>query len=236
VLGTWFQKFSQFLDLLFPPRCVHCHAANSWLCQTCFKDIPFIVTEVCGRCGTPISVDVSLLCQQCLNNPLTYIDGVRVASYYEDNPIRSAIHALKYRNHKGLVTCLGEILAQAYRQQHLEADVVVPVPLHRSKLKERGYNQSELLAKEVCRLLKLPINTVTLQRFRKTKSQMTLGTGERHKNVAHAFLCNDKQLQNQRVLLIDDVCTTGSTLDFCAAALKESNVISVWGLTLAKAH
>ncbi len=215
---------------------MHCQAAGSWLCQTCFKEIPFIATKICGHCGTPASIEFSVSCQQCFNNPLAYIDGIRVAAYYEDNPIRSAIHALKYRDHKGLVVCLGEILAQTYRQYHLEADIVVPVPLHRSKLKERGYNQSELLAKAAGRLLELPINTVTLRRFRRTKSQMTLGVRERHKNVDHAFLCDDKQLQNHRVLLIDDVCTTGSTLDFCAAALKAGNVTSVWGLTLAKAH
>ncbi len=236
MLGTLIQKFSQSLDLLFPPRCVHCRAENSWLCQTCFENIPFITTAICQRCGTPMTTAPAASCKQCQNNPLQYIDGVRVASYFEDNPMRSAIHALKYRNHKAVANILGEILAKVYRQQHLVAEVIVPVPLHRARLKERGYNQSELLARQLGRLLNIPVNTVTLQRIRQTKSQMKLGADERHKNVADAFACNDKKLQNQRVLLIDDVCTTGSTLDFCAEALKKGGVASVWGITLAKAR
>jgi ComF family protein len=108
--------------------------------------------------------------------------------------------------------------------------------LHPSRFKERGYNQSELLAGQLGRLLDMPVNASTLQRVRNTKSQMQLGADERHKNVIDAFACKDKQMQNLRIILIDDVCTTGSTLDACAAALKESNVSSVWGLTLAKAR
>ena len=131
---------------------------------------------------------------------------------------------------------LSEILADAYHHYDLDADVLVPVPLHFSRVKERGYNQSELLANELGKLLGLPINNSTLQRIRKTKSQMRLGAEERHKNVIGAFACADKQLVNQKVLLIDDVCTTGSTLDACAAALKQAGVITVWGLTLAKAR
>ncbi len=236
MLDTLYQKFSQSLDLLLPPSCVHCKAANSWLCQTCFSKIPFITTAVCKRCGTPTPVDAPLLCRQCKNNPLQYIDGIRVASYFEDNPIRSAIHALKYRNHRAFTAVLGEILTNTYQQYCLAADVIVPVPLHKSRLRERGYNQSRLLAGQLGNLLGLPINTVTLQRIRKTESQMALGADERHKNVADAFACSDKQLQNQKILVVDDVCTTGSTLDFCAAALKESGATSVWGLTLAKAR
>ncbi len=236
MLSTLFQKFSQSLDLLFPPKCVHCDAANnSWLCSSCYNNIFFINSSVCNHCGTPIDDNKKNICKQCHNNPLQYIDGIRVASYFEDNPIRSAIHALKYRNRKVVATILGEILANTYQQYQLNAEVIVPVPLHRSRSKERGYNQSELVAKHLGRLLNKPLNVTSLQRIKKTTSQMTLGAVERHKNVAGAFSCIDNQLQDKKVLVIDDVCTTGSTLDFCAVALKESGATSVWGLTLAKA-
>lgn len=167
---------------------------------------------------------------------MRYIDGVRTTAYFEDNPIRSAIHDLKYNNHRAIAIILSEILADTYRRYNLHVEVLVPVPLHYSRIKERGYNQSELLANELGNILDLPVNNSTLQRIRKTKPQMTLGANERHKNVADAFVCNDKQLANQKILLIDDVCTTGSTLDACAAALKQAGVASVWGLTLAKAR
>ena len=235
MLGTLFEKFNQGLDLLLPPRCVHCQAANSWLCETCVSTIPFIVEPVCEQCGTPIPASTPAQCQQCQNHPLQHIDGVRTAALFEDNPIRSAIHALKYRNLKAVAPVLGNVLANAYHQYHLTADVIVPVPLHRSRHKERGYNQSQLLAKQLGRLLDLPVNTITLQRIRKTRSQMKLGAQERHKNVAQAFACKNEQVQNLHILLIDDVCTTGSTLDSCAASLKQSNAASVWGLTLARA-
>lgn len=231
-----FQKSAQsLLDLLFPPNCVVCKAPKQWLCQNCYDKIAFIVPPICQRCGTPVR-DPSSICGQCRHHPLQFMDGIRSASYFEDNPIRSAIHFLKYRNHKAVVMAPAKILAEAYQRFQLVADVIVPVPLHPARLRERGYNQSELLAGELSRLLGLLLNAKTLQRTRQTKSQMTLGSDERHRNVAGAFSCVDKDLTGQRILLIDDVCTTGSTLDSCAETLKQNGVASVWGLTLAKAR
>jgi len=192
-----------------------------------------ITPPVCQCCGTPIS---NSHCKECAHNPLHAIDGIRSASYFEDNPIRSAIHFLKYRDHKAVASILGQILADTYCSYQLQADVIVPVPLHLSRYKERGYNQCELLVKQLAVNLDLPINTTTLRRTRMTKSQMTLGISERHQNVKEAFACQDDRLAGRQVLLIDDVCTTGSTLDACAATLKVSGVTSVWGLTLARAR
>lgn len=233
---TLFQKSTQsLLDLLFPPHCVVCKAPKQWLCESCYNKIAFIVPPICPQCGTPISGRNSI-CEQCRHNPLHFMDGIRSASYFEDNPIRPAIHFLKYRNHQAVVTVLAKILAQAYQRYGLAADVIVPVPLHAVRLRERGYNQSELLAQCLSQELGLPLNVKSLQRTRQTKSQMTLGSNERHQNVAEAFGCTGVDLAGQKVLLIDDVCTTGSTLDSCAKALKQSGVASVWGLTLAKAR
>ena len=192
-----------------------------------------ITPPVCQRCGTPIS---GSQCKECAHNPLHAIDGIRSASYFEDNPIRSAIHFLKYRDHKAVASILGQILADTYYSYQLQADVILPVPLHSSRYKERGYNQCELLVKQLAVNLHLPIDTTALRRTRITKSQMTLGISERHQNVREAFACQNDRLVGMRVLLIDDVCTTGSTLDACAAALKVSGVTSVWGLTLARAR
>lgn len=231
-----FQKSTQFLlDLLFPPSCISCKTVNSWLCQNCLSRISFITTPVCKRCGTPFTGDAQV-CKQCKKNPLQDIDGIRSASYFENSPIRAAIHFLKYRNHKAVASVLATILADAYRSYQIAADIIVPVPLHSSRLTERGYNQSELLAKAVSNILRLSVNTITLQRVRQTKSQMTLGITERHQNMTDAFACRNLDLSGQKVLLIDDVCTTGSTLNACANALKKSGVASVWGLTLAKAE
>lgn len=232
---SWLQQSGQILlDLLLPPQCLHCGAPNSFLCADCLSKISFITEAVCHRCGTPAAGDST--CPQCRRHTLQYIDGIRSAAYFEDNPIRSAIHNLKYNNHRAVAQSLAKILAEAYRRHKLSVQVVVPVPLHRSRYKDRGYNQSELLAKQLGNLLNLPVNTTTLARTQKTAAQMSLGVQERRQNVAGAFSCINNQLANQNVLLIDDVCTTGSTLDACAAALKAGQAGSVWGLTLAKAQ
>ena len=234
MLDTLYKSSQALLDLFYPPRCIHCNKPEGWLCQACLQNIPFISPPICEQCGTPL--DLSFPCQECAHHPLQHIDGVRVGAFFEDNPIREAIHALKYRDQKVLALVLSEILSDTYRRYHLTVDVVVPVPLHRSRIKTRGYNQSELLARHLAMRLDLPVNMVTLRRTRKTESQMSLGADERQRNVADAFACCDKQLENRRILLIDDVCTTGSTLDACASALKASGAASVWGLTLAKAR
>lgn len=231
---AYLQKSGQVvLDLIYPPRCVNCASTEDWFCQDCLDQIVLIAPPVCQCCGTPMS---GPQCKECAHNPIDAIDGIRSAAYFEDNPIRSAIHFLKYRDHKVVASVLGQMLADTYGKYQLQADVIVPVPLHSSRYKERGYNQSELLVKALALNLDLPIDTITLQRIRITESQMTLGISERHQNVKQAFACRDDRLAGKRVLLIDDVCTTGSTLDACATALKASGVISVWGLTLARAR
>jgi ComF family protein len=233
---THIQKSSQsLLDLLFPPSCISCKAAGSWLCQNCLDQIALITSPLCERCGTPMTPNTSV-CRQCKNNPLQYIDGIRSAAQFEDNPIRPAIHFLKYRNHKAVASILAALLAEAYQRYQLAVDILMPVPLHAARFRERGYNQCELLARAMGQMLHKPVNTSALSRTRATKSQMTLGVHERHQNVAEAFACNPEDLSGQKVLLIDDVCTTGSTLDACADALKKSGVAAVWGLTLAKAR
>ena len=118
----------------------------------------------------------------------------------------------------------------------MPADVVVPVPLHATRLRERGYNQAALLARELAQRAELPVNERTLVRKRATAPQVELGARERRENMHDAFGCSDGALAEKRVLLIDDVCTTGATLEACAIALRESGAHSVQALTLARAR
>ncbi|MEM7035285.1 MAG: ComF family protein [Chloroflexota bacterium] len=164
-----------------------------------------------------------------------FIDGIRSATFFDDNPIRPAIHQLKYNNHRAIVSTLSQILADTYQQLDLVATVLVPVPLHTSRFKERGYNQSELLADGLKSVLNVPVDANMVQRTRPTQTQMSLGVDERRRNVADAFSSSEASLADYNVLLIDDVCTTGATLDACAAVLKQKGVASVWGLTIARA-
>ncbi len=229
-----FQKSSQFLlDFVFPPHCVNCKKVEDWLCQKCLQQVSIITGTICVRCGTPISTN--LHCLQCENHPLHAVDGIRAASFFENNPIRSAIHSLKYRNYQAAATRLSKLLVEAHQRYKIKADVIVPVPLHTSRLRERGFNQSELLARAVGKYLDLPIDGESLIRVRQTKPQVELRAMDRYENVLNAFSCRNTRLAGRKIVLIDDVCTTGSTLDACAVALKKSGAASVWGLTLAKA-
>ena len=130
---------------------------------------------------------------------------------------------------------LAKLLQDYLVTNPMSGEVLVPVPLHPKRVRERGYNQSSLLAKELGKLTSLPVVDDCLIRQRHAPPQAKTSTvNERRSNVAHAFTCRDHRLQGKQVLLIDDVSTSGVTLDACAAALKAAGVTSVWGLTLAR--
>lgn len=152
-----------------------------------------------------------------------------------DGPLRRAIHAFKYNYTRDLAVPLGEMLATFWRAFPLPADVVVPVPLHPRRLRERGYNQSALLAVYLGECTGLPVLTESLHRIRHTRSQARLDARQRKQNVAGAFACLGDAVRGRSVLLVDDVCTTGATLEACSVALKEGGARSVWALTLARA-
>jgi ComF family protein len=172
------------------------------------------------------------LCLSCRKAPLQ-IDGIRAVGYLEGT-LRTAIHRFKYSNIQPLAIPLGQLMAQYLLQNQLPVEVVVPVPLHAQRLKERGYNQAALLAQEITKTLGLPLLENALSRVKSTVPQVGLGARERRDNVRGAFHCADGRLKEQRVLLIDDVCTTGATLEACSLALRESGVSAVWGLVLAR--
>ena len=149
--------------------------------------------------------------------------------------MRQAIHQLKYGNLKALATPLAQLLNDYLLTSPVPGEVLVPVPLHHKRLRERGYNQSHLLAKKLGRLADLPVADDGLTRRRATPPQArTQNVAERRNNVASAFACDDQRLRGKPVLLIDDVVTTGATLNACAAALKATGATSVWALTLAR--
>jgi len=162
------------------------------------------------------------------------IDGICSLFRFE-GLIRRAIHELKYNNFKALGPPLACLLAEYLKARPLPREVLVPVSLHPRRLRERGYNQSSILAWELGGLVDLPVMEGSLLRLRDTPAQARAATAEvRRRNVAEAFACRDGKLEGKEVLLIDDVCTTGATLDSCAVALKKAGAGSVWGLILAR--
>jgi ComF family protein len=149
--------------------------------------------------------------------------------------MRQAIHQLKYRNLRALAVTLSQLLKDYLVANPIPVEALVPVPLHPKRLRERGYNQSSLLARELGKLTGLAVVDDCLIRQRTAPAQArSASVEERRRNVAEAFICRDHRLRERQVLLIDDVATSGATLDACAAALKASGAASVWGLAVAR--
>ncbi|HEY7124973.1 MAG TPA: ComF family protein [Ktedonobacterales bacterium] len=205
------------LDLLFPPSCVHCGRGGHWLCPQCIAAIV--------PAAPALRVPESLA-------------GLWMAGDYED-PLRLAIQQLKYQGKRRLAEPLGRVLAETFRRQaqvQSLPDAVLPVPLHPQRQAERGYNQSALLARVFCRLEGLQLVEDALRRSRDTPQQARMTRAQRQANVSGAFTCpkDHPMLVGRRVLLIDDVCTTGSTLSACAEKLLAAGAREVWGLVLAR--
>jgi ComF family protein len=173
-----------------------------------------------------------VLCPGCVDWQAD-IDGIR-SPFLFDGVIRQAIHELKYRNLRALAPSLAAFLNNFILENPIPSEVLVPVPIHRKRWRERGYNQSALLAHELGRLSGLTVVENCLIRHSYTPPQArSASVIERQKNVTNVFTCLDKRLEGKRVLLIDDVSTSGATLNACARAMKAAGAATVLGLTLA---
>ncbi len=222
----------EMVDLLYPPRCAGCGRAGNLYCTDCRSQVPLLPQPVCSLCGQ--SLTQPGLCARCQESPLL-IDGIRSAVVFQGT-LRQAIHQLKYRYTRDMAESLGEMLLAFWQQNPLPADVLVPVPLHPRRIKERGYNQAALLAHCLGRAIHLPVLDDILYRQRYTASQTHLNAQQRRDNVKEAFRCVGSLVRGKRVVLIDDVCTTGATIEASSVALRQGGAVSVWGLTLARAQ
>lgn len=219
------------LNLLFPQSCVGCGKEGDLICSACRRSLPRISPPLCPQCGIPQSS--SILCPGCVAWQ-AQIDGIR-SPFCFDGVIRPAIHQLKYRNLRTLAAPMAKLLNDYLTGSPMPGEVLVPVPLHQKRLRERGYNQAGLLARELGKLRSVPVVEDCLIRVRYALPQARTATvTERRRNVAGAFSCRNDRLEGKQVLLIDDVATSGATLDACAAALKAGGVTSVWALVLAR--
>lgn len=219
------------LDFLFPQKCVGCGEEGTLLCRSCQRELTRIKSPICPKCGKP--QPGGLLCPNC-NGWQSSLDGIRSPLIFE-GLARTAVHQFKYKNLKILAAPLAGLISDYLDGNPLQGDVLVPVPLHPRRLRERGYNQSELLARELSKLTLLPVINDSLIRQKFVLPQAkTHSVQERRRNVKQAFICKKSALEHKQVLLIDDVATSCATLDACASALKSAGAISVWGIVLAR--
>ncbi|MEO0114038.1 MAG: ComF family protein [candidate division WOR-3 bacterium] len=223
-----------FADFLFPPICLACNQEipAGLVCDRCLHQINRSTLGVCARCGFPLGLQES--CQHCkikLSLPRT-----RALGFYS-HPLLPLIHAFKYQGKKSLAKIFGKALTGLINSDPIlkQADGLVPIPLHPARLRERGFNQAELLGIEIAKLTGIPLINA-LRRQRNTKSQTKLAITERISNMQGAFGVQDASvIYQKKVILIDDVITTGATLASAAKTLFENGVSGVFGLVIARA-
>lgn len=226
-----YRGFWKALDWIYPPVCAGCGEPGYRLCVNCLNEVRFIEGKVCERCGLPVegSNDYCPECQESLPG----FTAMRSLARYE-GVIRDCVLALKYHGNQSLGDFFGQRMAQIVDNLGWDPEVVMPVPLSPIRLTERGYNQSALLARPIAFQLGVRYNPFGLKRTRNTRSQVELTADQRRENVRDAFKADPAVVGNKRVLLIDDVTTTGATISECANALKKGGAAAIYCLTLAR--
>ena len=218
------------LNLLLPQWCIACGKEGDYICPSCRRSLPSIIPPICLKCGRPLPLGKS--CRGCIGED-SEIDGIR-APFLFQGVIRQAIHELKYRNLRDISRILAGFLYDYLLENPIPAEVLVPVPVHKKRERERGYNQSSLLARELGRYTGIPVIEKSLVRDIYVSTQARSASEEdRYKNVAGVFACRDTRLRGKRVMLIDGVSTSGATLSACAGVVKKAGAAAVWGLTVA---
>lgn len=237
------QKIKNFiLDTLFPISCIACGKADAWLCRECLEKIPLRKSQVCPLCEKKITPG-GRICFSCRRK--SALDGLLVATSYKNTHVSSAVHCYKYRFAEKMHAPLGELLIRAYLSADLPLpDAVIPVPLHPRRLRWRGFNQAALLARHLSENLTpgfpIPVLDDILVRTRYTHPQMQIKNySRRQKNIENAFAIKSSEgstfgIPNKRILLVDDIATTGSTLFEGARVLKNAGAQEVFAIAIAR--
>lgn len=218
------------LDLLFPIQCAGCGDAGAVWCASCDQQLVRIRPPICRQCG--LNLGRPGPCPSCQRQ----VPSLQVRSHARyTGRLASALIHLKYRPDERLAQHMAGWLAKLARRESWVATAVVPVPLAKSRMRRRGFNQARLLSEHLARSLNLPNLSGRLKRVEETRSQVGLIPSERWANVRKAFEAAPEAFAGQRVLLVDDLMTTGATLSACADALRRAGARRVWGLTVGRA-
>lgn len=234
--------FISLLNVLFPPLCHVCRefipdAGDIHICHHCRQRMPLIESPVCTICGTPFAgAGEDHICGPCVKER-PHFDSARSAFVY-DGPCRELVHSFKYHNKTHLRRPLALLTLEQLAEfiDPRSHDLIMPVPLHRKRLRSRGFNQAVLLGELISKRSGLRMDRDSLKRVRWTEPQVNLSAEQRRTNVKNAFSVHKpEQLKGAGILLVDDVLTTGSTVDECSRVLKSSGAARVSVLTVARA-
>jgi len=240
-MRTNLNPLSALCSLFYPPACVVCSSEverREYLCGSCRERAPRIVAPFCAKCSEPFTgaITQTFSCANCEHRTLHFDSAV--AAYRSRGLVRRLVHEFKYGHHRYLRYPLADWLGETVSDPRLRGrqfDLLVPVPLHPARERERGFNQAALLAELLGGKTALPVRPV-LERVRYTTTQTAYDRAERMENLRDAFrLRKNRDVRGLHVLLIDDVLTTGSTLSECARVLKRGGALSVYAATAARA-
>jgi ComF family protein len=229
-------------DLVFPPACLNCREATDVagsLCATCWSKVRFIDRPFCDRLGTPFAVDLGdagLLSPEAVANPPVYARA-RAVARFEDGPVRQLVHRLKYSDRMELAKPLGAWMARAGTELLVDADLLVPIPLHRHRLMSRRFNQANALAQTISAASGVRVDPFVLARVKHTKSQVGLSRSQRALNLQGAFRVPDDmagQVEGRAIVLVDDVMTSGATVNAASRALLRAKAKRVDVLVFAR--
>ena len=229
------------LDFLYPPVCLACSAAvgePGALCAACWRRMRFVARPICERLGTPFPADfgAGLISPQAAADPPVY-GRARCVALFEDGPVRALLHGLKYGDRGDLATSMGRWMARAGAELLADADAIVPVPLHPARLWRRRFNQAADLARAISRESGVALDADALARVRPTASQVGKSRAQRAENLQGAFKVADSarpRVEGKRIVLVDDVLTSGATANAASRALLKAGAARVDALVFAR--
>lgn len=218
------------VDTLFPKTCPICDKTigrKETICNKCINKIHYIEEPKCKKCGKQLNEEETEYCADCRVTKHIYNAGI--AAFLYDDIISKSIYRFKYHNRRTYAQYYGQAIFKKYEKQirRWDADVIIPVPVHEKKLIKRGYNQAELIARELGKCLGMDVDGCYLQRIVDTKPQKEMARNERKKNLENAFKICDNVVKYNKIILVDDIYTTGSTIDECAQVLIEGGATTV---------
>ena len=221
------------LGMLYPQTCCFCgKISTKSICKSCEKKVTYVTEPLCKKCGKPIRYEEQEYCGDCKEKTSYFEQGKSI--WIHSGNVRWSVYQFKYHNRRIYGKFYAEEMKRLYGewicQKHI--DVIVPIPLHRKRRRKRGYNQAEILAKHLGRLMAITVDTKGVVRIENTKPQKELNHKERKKNLKTAFRISKHWKCRKNVLLIDDIYTTGNTIDAVAKVLRENGADKVWFLTI----
>ena len=223
------------LDILYPPRCPVCHGivqGRKGICPSCRKRLPYIQEPKCKKCGKEVEKNEQEYCRDCQRFAHSFDKGQSVFAY--DPVMRRSITMFKYHNRREYAKFYAKEMQKQCERflKTCEPEVILPVPVHKRKKRQRGFNQAELVAKELGKLVGIPVDTDYLYRKELTTPQKELTRQQRKLNLQKAFAIRETGRYYERILLVDDIYTTGATIDAISEILRENQSKFIFFLTI----